>query len=154
MKLRVLSILLALVLLAGCSSTLSDRDTFLDDDIRSANEVYTDRPEDEPAPEAPKPPETPQEILDYVATLEDVVSDTSTVTYEARGKSVVYKFTYKTVTAATDEQIAALNEALEASRADSLTALKQVQSDCSAVESIIYEYYDAKGNLMLSKEFK
>ena len=149
---RVLIVLLALLMLVGCDSTLSDRDTFLDDEIRSVDEVYTERPEDEP--EVPKEPEIPQEILDYVATLEDVVSDTSTVTYEARGKSVVYKFTYKNVTAATDEQIAALDKALEASRSDSLIALKEVQSECSAVESIIYEYYDANGNLMLSKEFK
>ncbi len=72
----------------------------------------------------------------------------------ARGDSLVYIYTYEAVDSTTQEQADAIEASLVDTYGDGSDLLDAIKTECSAVESVIFEYYESDGDLVLSKEFK
>lgn len=94
-------------------------------------------------------------IQEVVAEMSDSLKDSGlTVTIEARGKSLVYKYQYindvgdlDTVKAALEESMSSMDETNKGLLAD----LKKAVPDADA---LIYEYLDMSGEVITSIEYK
>ena len=102
---------------------------------------------------------TPQELIDYVnAAAEQAESmgsnDLLTCEVEARGNAFVYKYTYKSVDEMTTEGKDAIEKSLKDSKDILDGVLSTMQKECSAIKSLIYEYYETDGDLIIRYEVK
>lgn len=105
--------------------------------------------------------ETPQVVLDYVEKANDTIGNagsTDEMDFEllARGKSLVYKYTYKTE--GTEEwkktTVANFKKVFKEQKDYYKATLTIIQYDCPEIDSIIYEYYESNGNLLYSYKIK
>ncbi len=104
---------------------------------------------------------TPKEIKAFVEANQSQVEATLQATggvFEdiellARGKSVMYKYTYaeKEIDADT---VQLLEESFDSTQDAMQEVLVAMQDTCPSIESLIYEYYDGSGNLLMTREYK
>ena len=151
MKKLILAVLVVFVL-AGCD-TLSNRDTFLENDVRDAVAVETKGV----VPEAVDIPDTPQAILDFLAEYKDTLETSATTetmrcTLSARGDSVVFTYTYVDLFTSSEEQRTQFSTALEESRESLLQDLNSMRAVCPQIRSLIYEYCETDGDIIASIE--
>jgi len=94
-----------------------------------------------------------QWMYDTIAST--MSEDDVTMKFSARGDSLVLS---ATMDMEVDEQVkeamvAAMEPTLEEGKQDYLDLLEDVKEDVSTAKSIIVEFYDNQGTLILSKEF-
>lgn len=73
---------------------------------------------------------------------------------EVRGNSLVYVYQYTTDVGDTETVKTALEQSMDAMEESFTTALSQVKAEVAETESMIVEYLDKDGNIILSKEYK
>ena len=76
------------------------------------------------------------------------------ISLKARGNSLVFSYQYDIDIEITDQIKSALEQALSSMSSFFETSLTQIQQEIPEVESVIVEYCDKEGNLIISKEFK
>ena len=104
---------------------------------------------------------TPKEIKAYVEANQAQVEATQQATggvfekveMEARGKSVVYMYTYaeKQVD---EDTVMLLEESFDSTQDAMQQVLVAMQDNCPQIESVIYEYYNGSGKLLMTREYK
>ena len=93
-------------------------------------------------------------VNEYKANVEAMSNEQMTLSFEARGNSVVYVYKYATVYDATQEMKDTLVQGMEAQESTLATALEGMRSYCPQIASIIYEYYTADNDLIATYEYK
>ena len=102
-----------------------------------------------------------KEVKKYVednrAQVEAMVSATDgifkSVEMKARGNSVVYKYTYAQEQM-DDDTVQLLEESFDSTANAMQEVLVMMRDQCPDIESMIYEYYDGNGKLLISREYK
>ena len=112
---------------------------------------------DEPETETPAVSDA-EAVAAYVDLYKDDVAamsgDQMMMSLEARGTAVVYLYVYTTVYDYSTEMANTLFQGMEAQSSTLATALSGMQSECPQVTAMIYEYYTADGDLILSYEYQ
>ncbi len=110
--------------------------------------------------------EAEEAVAEYVrknkAQIESASNEASsgvmTCKVVARGTAMVYQFAYTEVYCSTDAEKSQMKTALEESlnsMGDAVdSALELIKKEEPNVSSIVYEYYEAGGDLIISKEYK
>lgn len=71
----------------------------------------------------------------------------------SRGTSVVYMYTYKNMNDFTSSQMADLENSLANYENSIINLLETMQSEENNISSVIYEYYESDGDLIISREY-
>ena len=117
----------------------------------------------EPKADAPKTnTNTTKAIENYIGTIQDQMDQLTSamqnsgmnISLKARGNSLVFSYQYDIDIEITDQIKSALEQALSSMSSFFETSLTQIQQEIPEVESVIVEYCDKEGNLIISKEFK
>ena len=87
------------------------------------------------------------------ATLNATSGVFENIVFEARGNSVAYKYTYAEKDMDADF-VELLKESLDSTSDAMQDVLTQMRDECPDIESMIYEYYDGNGKLLISREYK
>lgn len=112
-------------------------------------------------PEAPVLTEAEQAVAAYVDANKEQVAQLNTdetfnITVEADGTKVVYKYTYKELENLSDEQIAAMKQALEDEMAKNQetfsSTLASIKTEEANITALVFEYYEKSGKLIASTE--
>lgn len=106
-----------------------------------------------------EPTEPNAKIVEYVEQVRNTTEAESAVDgasceLEVRGNSLVYRFTVEAITEATDEQKKTIEGYYDDNKELFEAAHVFIRQACPEIESVIYEYYTADGNVFVSKEFK
>ena len=135
--------LMLVIVLAGCSFNFNKKD----ETTTNNNETVTKKESSDKIAEF---------VDQYKASIETFSNSTITATLLARGKSIVYSYTY--VDTYTEEQTTAMKPALETAIDESknvftdlLTELRKIDPEA---ESVIVEYYNGDNTLITSIEYK
>ena len=75
------------------------------------------------------------------------------VEMEARGKSVVYMYTYAEKQVDKDT-VLLLEESFDSTQDAMQEVLVLMRDNCPQIESVIYEYYNGSGKLLMTREYK
>ena len=98
------------------------------------------------------------EVAEYAELVKEAFGTDSMmgmkIDVTARGDSLVYVYTYEAVDSVTQEQADTIEQSLVDTYGDGSAILDAIKAECPAVESVIFEYYESDGDLVLSKEFK
>ncbi len=81
-------------------------------------------------------------------------NDMMEIELDSKGTAVVYRYTYKDPQYTGDIMKDALENALASASESFDASLELMKSEEPAVSSIIVEYYDASGELIISKTFR
>lgn len=97
-------------------------------------------------------------IKQYIDSAADEVaglqSDILSVKLSERNGSIVYMFTYRITSVTADEaNKARLDQLLNIKQADYVAKLSKIRESAPDTVSLIVEYYDIHGTLIISKEF-
>ena len=97
-------------------------------------------------------------VADYVESVEKLVeSEMSTESYtceiEARKTALVYKYTLLGVDNIPEDKKADIEEMATSLDESALSWLEEIKAEVPEVESVIYEYYEEDGDLIVSREF-
>ena len=95
-------------------------------------------------------------VQDQLDSIRDTMGDMLDIDITARGNSLVYSFKYNidTSSADKDSMAAALESALDSMSSTFTSILSALQKEVPEAESVIVEYLDNTGNVIVSKEFK
>lgn len=93
-------------------------------------------------------------VAQYKSEVEAMSNDQMMMSLQARGTSVVYLYAYTTIYDATPEMKEVMIQSMESQASTLASALAGMKTECPAITSLIYEYYTADGDLILSYEYK
>ncbi len=103
-----------------------------------------------------------QSVEAYVASMQDeiealvgsMMGDDMGLQILARGNSLVYQYQYSIDLGDTDVAKQVLEQALDMQDATFESVFDSLKAEVPSAESVIIEYLDKDGNLLLSKEYK
>ncbi len=102
-----------------------------------------------------------QDIVDLISTqqstidsIKDQYAGTLDFAMEARGNSLVYKYSYLSDLGDLSLLKTSLDSSLESGAETFESSLKTMQLAVPGMESLIIEYYDMNGTLITSREYK
>lgn len=152
------------LLLAGCATPQTDNgSSALNDAANTSTQTTTSQVTTTTTSTATESQAADtQSVEAYVASMQDEIEAlVGSMTGEgiglqilARGNSLVYQYQYGIDLGDTDVAKQALEQALDTQDATFESVFDSLKAEVPSAESVIIEYLDKDGNLLLSKEYK